>query len=134
MFIIYIYNLGIDVSVDVETNGKRQRCGRGGGRGRCGRGGAGGRPQSCPGRQGPYAGYFPFGGQGPFQGCPFGGPPQQQPKEKKTETKQPKDVPMKDTESAKEKEVPMTTEVNKEDSLKVNIIFCLPNNCNYKTV
>lgn len=113
---------GIDVSVDVETNGKRQRCGRGGGRGRCGRGGAGSRPQSCPGRQGPHPGYFPFGafgGQGPFQGCPFGGPPQQQPKEKKTETKQPKDdMPMKDTDTAKEKEVPMTTEVNKEDSLK----------------
>jgi hypothetical protein len=30
------------------------------------------------------------------------------------------DVPTKDTESAKEKEVPMTTEVNKEASLKVN--------------
>lgn len=120
----------------METNGKRQRCGRGGGRGRCGRG-AGSRPQSCPGRQGPYPGYFPFGafgGQGPFQGCPFGGPPQQQPKEKKTETQQPKDdVPTKDTESAKEKEVPMTTEVNKEASLKVNIIFFfyLILHCNY---
>lgn len=117
---------GIDVAVDIENHGKRQRCGRGRARGRCGQG-AGSRPQSCPGRQGPYAG-FPFGefmGQGPYPGCRFAGPPpynspggcrgqpQQEPKEKKPETKQ-EDVPMKDTEP--EKEIPV--EVKKEGSLK----------------
>ncbi|XP_052089582.1 sequestosome-1-like [Mytilus californianus] len=102
---------GIDVEIDVEHHGQRKRCGRGAGRGRCGRGGGWSRPQSCPGRQGQFHGQFP--------GCPFGfgGAAPQQSKDKKSETKK-DDVPMKEAEPAKEKEVPMNTEGSKEASLK----------------
>ena len=105
---------GIDVSVDIEHNGQRKRCGRGG-RGRCGRGG---RPQSCPGRQGPYPG-CPFG---------FGGPGPQQ-KDKKCETKKQEEAPSNsqtespksqtETPKSKDEDVTMTASGgSKEASLK----------------
>lgn len=111
------YPLGIDVAIDIEHNGQRKRCGRGGGRGRCGRG----RPQSCPGRPGPYPGSCPFG-------YGFGGPAPQAKNENKEEPKKQEGVSS--TEEAlkaqeevpkPQEEVPMTTDGNKGGSVKVCI-------------